>query len=491
MGAVAALFLHCGHGSSRPADPTRSADLTADPTADLAKPPGPVHPLIGYEAHFLITWQGARIGDAAEALRARGADDVRFERRERITVRRGDALAHSETLLIIDTDAALRARHVAMRQISNGAVQRWEARRNRDGDWLITTAEEPARLVPGDAVPADLVPLLLATARRAPASAASSDAAFDGPVVLAGYGFATAHLRMRAANQRTLTATLSAPGGVLRGRFFLGQGGTVMRVRSDDGSGAIRVDAATAAAPFVPPEIVDAASLPLASPAGPVQALRIEPVSAARALPPDLPGQRIDARAGGWHVRLTPGDADAPPASPAPSPVTVPDAALARLAARIIAESSPATAREEAFALARATAALLEDDLGAPTGGARTALAQGRGDCTAHSLLFAALAQARGISSRLVTGYRLDRDRLVRHRWALVAVDGVWIAVDPTHGEAPAAPRLVGLAIHGPRAAELALADDLAFAGLAGARARACAPALSGRPCARSTPRTR
>lgn len=488
MGAVAALFLHCTHGSRPPADPTWPPDLAAE----LA--PGPVHPLIGYEAHFVITWQGARIGDASEALRAHGAGEVRFERRERITVRRGDALAHNETLLVIDTDAALRARHVAMRQLSNGAMHRWEARRNRDGDWLITSAEEPARLVSGNAVPAELVPLLLATARATTAGATSAGVAFDGPVMLAGYGFAAAHLRMQAADERTVTATLSTPGGALRGRFFLGPGGTVMRVRSEDGSGAIRVDAATAAAPFTPPEIVDAASLPLVLPpshAGPIHALVIERVSAARALPPALPGQRIEVRPDGWHVHLAPGDADAPPASSAHPPATVPQAALARLAARIIAESSPATIREEAFALARATAALLDDDLGAPVGGARTALAQGRGDCTAHSLLFAALAQARGIPTRLVTGYRLDGARLVRHRWALVAVDGVWIAVDPTYGEAPAAPRLLGLAIHGPRMAELALADDLAFAGLAGARARACAPALSDRPCARSMPRTR
>jgi transglutaminase-like putative cysteine protease len=71
----------------------------------------------------------------------------------------------------------------------------------------------------------------------------------------------------------------------------------------------------------------------------------------------------------------------------------------------------------------------------------------------------------------VVTGYRLDGDRLVRHRWALVALDGRWLAVDPTLGELPAAPGHLALAAHGGSAAELTVVDETAFAGLARARA--------------------
>lgn len=175
-----------------------------------------------------------------------------------------------------------------------------------------------------------------------------------------------------------------------------------------------------------------------------------------------------------------------------PYPPAAPDAApeveVERLAAQIIAESSaPGAERDEAFALVRATAALLADDLGAPAGSAHTALMSGRGDCTAHAVLFAALARARGIPVRLVTGFRVDEDRLVRHRWAIVDVDGSWIAVDPTYGEAPSSPRLIGLAVHGTRTAELTLADEVAFAGLSRIRALACPePGLNARPCGRS-----
>lgn len=450
--------------------------------------------LLGYEAHFHITWNGARIGDAGESLRAHGDQRLRFERRERITVRRGDALAHSETDLVIDTDTALHAQRIAVRQIASGALRHGVARRNARGDWLVTYADEPPRLIPGATVPAELIPLLLAAAPNQGALR------FDGAVMLPGYGFAIAHLRVEEEDSRHLLATLSTAEGQLRSRFVLGQGGTLVRVEGEDGSGAARVDAAVAAAPFEAPEIVDAASIHITRlpryAAGPAEHLLLEPLPPDRPLPPPLPGQHIEPQYGAWSIRLSDGDAFAPPLSsvsyPPAAPGTAPDAELERLAARIIAESNePGAERAEAFALVRATAALLADDLGAPAGNAHTALMSGRGDCTAHAVLFAALARARGIPVRLVTGFRVDEDRLVRHRWAIVAVEGSWIAVDPTYGEAPSSPRLIGLAVHGTRTAELTLADEVAFAGLSRIRALACPePGVNAPLCGRSRLRT-
>jgi hypothetical protein len=440
-------------------------------------------PLRGYEAHFHITWNGARIGDASESLRQRDGQ-LRYERRERITVRRGDALAHSELDLIIDMDAGLRARRITVRQIASGAVRHGLARRNARGDWLVTYGDEPARMIPGETVPAEQIPLMLA------ASSSRAAVRFDGPVMLPGYGFAVAHLRVQAEDTRHLLATLSSAEGELRSRFVLGQGGTVLRVEGEDGSGAERVDPAAVAAPFAAPEVVDAASIPIAhapSHATLAPALVVlEPIPSGHALPPPLPGQHIAPGHGSWRVRLSRGDAFAPAVASDPyrpvAPEPAPDAALERLATRIIAQSSAAgTERDEAFALARATAALLADDLGATAASANAALTLGRGDCSAHAVLFAGLARARAIPVRLVTGLRVDGDRLIRHRWAIVAVDGAWIAVDPTHGEAPASARLIGLAVHGTRTAELALADEVAFAGLSRIRAYACpAPEVDG-----------
>lgn len=485
---VMLLTLHCSRG---PATEAR----THAPLASRAGDEPSRTLLRGYEAHFHITWNGARVGDASESLRPR-SDELRFERRERITVRRGDALAHSELDLVIDMDTGLRARRVAVRQIASGAVRHGVARRNARGDWVVTYGDEPVRMLPGDIVPAEQIPLVLA------ASPARAAVRFDGPVMLPGYGFAVAHLRLEtvAGDARHLLATLSSPEGELRSRFVFGQGGTLLRVEGEDGSGAERVDPAAAAAPFTPPEVVEAASIPLAEAlAGREPALVVlEPMAPGRALPPPLPGQRVLPGHGVWQVRLGRGD-ELPPAIasgpyPPVAPEPEPDTALARLAARIIAQSSAAgSERAQAFALARATAALLADDLGATAASAHGALMLGRGDCSAHAVLFAGLARARGIEVRLVTGLRVDQDRLVRHRWAIVAVDGVWIAVDPTHGEAPSSARLIGLAVHGTRTAELALADEIAFAGLSRIRAFACpwpedgVAGLSAPPCALSS----
>ena len=146
------------------------------------------------------------------------------------------------------------------------------------------------------------------------------------------------------------------------------------------------------------------------------------------------------------------------------------------MADAIVAESRARTPSEELSALARYTDRLIENDLTAPPPDARTAFALGRGDCTAHATVFAAFATARGFDVRLVTGFRLsdtdDGHRLVRHRWAVARIDDRWISVDPTYGESPASAVLLGLTAHGATAAELAIVDELAFAGFDGATAR-------------------
>jgi transglutaminase-like putative cysteine protease len=47
-----------------------------------------------------------------------------------------------------------------------------------------------------------------------------------------------------------------------------------------------------------------------------------------------------------------------------------------------------------------------------------------------------------------VTGFRVDGDRLVRHRWAVSWTGTAWIAVDAAFGAVPAGGDLVGLAVH-------------------------------------------
>jgi len=72
----------------------------------------------------------------------------------------------------------------------------------------------------------------------------------------------------------------------------------------------------------------------------------------------------------------------------------------------------------------------------------------------------------------------------VRHAWAIALLPGRTLAIDPTTGDA-VDDRYFPLAVHGAAAAEVALASELAYAGLTGARARFIDPRS-----ARSTPRT-
>lgn len=416
------------------------AACSAPPPARLAERDIEVdrHPLLGYRAGFALTWQGARMGGAVEELAAAG-DGLRFIRDERIVIRRGDLLVPYQTRIAIDTDRWLRAHRVVVDRRAGAVQTRGAAERDPDGRWRVRFGDAPARLLPGDAVPAELVPLLVA---------GSATRRFRGTVFLPGSGFALAELAVQPAAgdrhrpPRQVLARVLTDVGELRSTVLLTADGLVDRVVGADSVGARRVDVAELDQPFDPPELVDGASIPVAGAlpaAGPVDLV----VDVAWRPPPEpLPGQQVNGSGGRWQVRLLGG---------------APAAAGGRLA--------------ELSELARRSADLLEDDLGAPATEASAALALGRGDCTAHAVLFASMAAQRGFATRLVTGYRLDQGRLVRHRWAIAEVGGAWIAVDPTFGEAPAGPRLLGLAAHGASEDELSLVDAVAFAGMARARA--------------------
>jgi hypothetical protein len=87
-------------------------------------------------------------------------------------------------------------------------------------------------------------------------------------------------------------------------------------------------------------------------------------------------------------------------------------------------------------------------DLAAHPATLHAAAAATTGDCTTFALAYAALAAERAIPTRVVTGFRVDGDHLVRHRWAVSWTGGAWIAVDAAFGAVPAGGDLVGLAVH-------------------------------------------
>lgn len=410
---------------------------SVEPERDL---PAAAPDLARYRAVFELRWDGAPVGEARERLEPVAGGGLRFERRERWQVRRGAARVGGETVVVIAAGADLEPTRVEVRGTgASGTAVRTA------GGWRIEVAGEPPRI--GRGMPLEILPLLLA--RR-------GLAAWSGPVLLAGLGFAPARARVVEDGEGRRLVEISGPAGNLDMRVALEADGTVARAIGPDLS-AHRVGAA---APPRPPDLVALGEVAVAG----------EPAA-------EVELETRDGR----RLRLRPGAA-----CPAGCPPAVPDPeitpALAALAGRMAAgAASPA---DEIARLARGTARVLADDLtaGADPDAARVA-ARGRADCVGHAALFAALARARGHTVRLVTGYRLDGRRLVRHAWAIALLPDRALAIDPTRGE-PADDRYFPLAVHGAAAAEIALASELAYAGLSGARARFIAPRS-----ARSTPR--
>jgi len=376
-------------------------------------------------AAYDLRWGAALIGDAVER-----DDGARFTRHERVVVRRGDAVVVDELELAIDRRAG-HAHTVTLDRWRDGAVSRGRAEASATG-WIVSLDGEPD------------VALAPATPFEDAVASAAATGGFRGRVLLAGYGFAVADLTIapEAAGDGWLATLALDGGGALAAHIAYGSDGLADEIRGGDGVSARRRGLGAPAPRFVPIEVVVGSAIEIVG--GAARELAFPDAAAA---PPALPGQRIVTDADGWHLVL---DADAP-GDLAPEPLG-PDRtrAIAALTDRV--------------------AVAIVDDLGATANTIGAARVADRGDCTTHALRFAAEAAEVGIATRVVTGLRVDGALLVRHRWIVAWTGARWIAVDPTYDESPAAPLLVGLAVHGVRAAELALADAVVFDRL-GARA--------------------
>ena len=378
--------------------------------------------LSGHRAVYELRWGDHVVGEAREELAPAPGGGYRFERRERWVVRRGAAVVRGGLAVSIATTAALEPVAVEVR----GGAAGGRARREGDG-WRIAVDGEPVRRARG--MPIEILPLVLA--RRGLAR-------WSGPVLLSGLGFAPARAAVEPDGEGGRRVQISGPAGILTVRVALAADGTVAGVLGPD------LSAHRVAAPATPrpPDLLAAGALEVAGDPG--GAIAIDTAGGRRLL-----ASRVPAGA---------------PAVPDPPPSPADRALAARL---VRGAASPA---DEIARLARGTARLLAADPAA--------------DCVRHAAVFSALARARGHAVQLVTGYRLDGRRLVRHAWAAVTIAGRSRMIDPSTGETAGA-GYFPLAAHGSAAAEIALASELAYAGLTGARARFIAPRS-----ARSTPRT-
>ncbi len=372
---------------------------------------------------WALSWRGAAIGGAWER-----DDDTRFERHEQVIVRRGDQVVISDLDITIERDAGGVPIEIGVTRWQDGPVLDGTARAEAGG-WRVEVDGEAAVVVPA-AVPFEL------------ALRAAGRGGFHGPVILPGWGFAVATLDLVPSGAGHHVARLQVGERQLEASVRYDPDGAIAEIVGGDGVIARRAALDADLRPAEPAEVVDGNAIALDHRITGAPMMIVLP-DATAPRPPALPGQRATLGDATWSVTLDATAAgDVAPAPPGPDR----SAAIAALVHRVADD--------------------VDDDLGATVATTGAARAASRGDCTTHALRFAALADDVGIATRVVTGLRIDSGALVRHRWNLAWNGDRWIAVDPTWDEAPAAAALIGLAVHGARAADLAAADATVFDGL-------------------------
>jgi hypothetical protein len=375
------------------------------------------------ERHYAIWLGGAQVGTAHETEQWSRAGVV-VRRSEAMRFLRGDALVTLATTIEITADRRLAPSRVTWTETAQ-APRRGDAVHDATG-WTVTD-DVGVRRLPEAAIPAELAPLVV---RR--------DGRFAGVVFLPARGFVAGTGRIDPVAPRRLIARLElAAGATAEATIDLGDDAMPSRVVDGEGVIAIRITAAEAAIPFAPVDLIAATSIPLTG--TPSHRLVLE---GDLALPP-VPGQAVRVAHDGRERRDRRDGPDEPDRS---------DRIELELSAQLrggLPPGAPGPDRtREVAALVAGVRGHIAPDLAADLTSARAAAAATAGDCTTFALAYAALAVGRAIPTLVVTGFRVDGDRLVRHRWAVSWTGRAWIAVDAAFGAVPAGGDLVGLAIH-------------------------------------------
>jgi hypothetical protein len=414
----------------------------AGPRALPAPPPGPIAQPGDAERYYAIWLGGSQVGTAHET-ETWSRTGVVVRRSEALRFRRSDALVELATAIEITADRQLAPSRVTWTETAQ-TQRRGEAVRDAAG-WLVRDRDGVRRL-PRAAIPAELAPLVV---RR--------DGRFAGPVFLPARGFIAGIGRIEPVAAHRLIARLALEAGAAADarqdasgepgaepitratadatvEATIDLGADAMPIRVVDGEGVIatRITAAEAERAFEPVDVIAATALPLRG--RPSQRLVLE---LDIALPP-VPGQAM---------RPAEPAAAAPGAPGRRGPIEL--ALSARLPGGLVpGPAGPDRTRAIAALVARVRRRIAPDLAADPTT-ARTAASAVAGDCSTFALAYAALAAERAIPTEIVTGFRIDGERLVRHRWAVSWTGRSWIAVDAAFGTAPAGGDLVGIAVHG------------------------------------------
>lgn len=387
----------------------------AAPERPPPRPEPSVPSLADAAARYQLRFEGAAVG-YAELSRRRRAGGYRIRRLDVLAIERDGVRVDTRTVTTIDTGTDLEAQRV--HQVSRVGPLSREVSAKRDANGWTIARRGGSTTRTGAAVD------IFAIATLRPDREARA-------VLVPAAGFARLELRSRWRGSRVAVELVSALGSSVT-EISWRDDGLPAAWRSDTGESAVRIDG------LLEPEIAPAPLLALAAmPARGRRSRTVRITGARRPPPPSIASQRVRADGDDWIVSFAPPGAATPP---------------------------------ELADLVRLVADRIEDDVGLPGLSAGEALSMGRGDCTGHAAALSALARRRGLEASVVTGYRRAGRRWLRHRWVAVEVGGRQVFVDPSFREPrPRPDRLLALAVHGDSAAEIAVADLVAFSGMASA----------------------
>lgn len=357
------------------------------------------------QRHYTIWLGGAQVG-TAEETEVWSRSGVVLRRVETLRFMRGDAPVALATTIEIAADHALVASRVLWTE-NAGSVRHATAVRNARG-WTVQLDGTQLAL-PGEAIPAELIPLVV---RR--------DGTFAGAVFLPARGFVIGHGRIDPVAPFRLVARLELDANVVvEATIDLAEDGAPGRVVDGEGVIAMRATPAQARAQFPLVDLIAATSVPVTG-----RRSRRLALEGDLALPA-VPGQRAHLAAAGLSLELS-----------------------SRLPGGLPPGPDGGDRSRDIRAVVATVKSRIVPDLGARIATPRDASSATAGDCTTFALAYAAIAQRLAIPTRVVTGLRVDGDRLVRHRWAVSWTGIAWIAVDAAFGAAPAGGDLIGLAVH-------------------------------------------
>ncbi|HEY4177398.1 MAG TPA: transglutaminase-like domain-containing protein [Kofleriaceae bacterium] len=389
----------------------------AHPAPEASAPSHDGPEALGHDETRLYTiWLGgARVGTATE-VEMWTASGVTLRRTEALRFLRGDAPVAMTTTIEILADHALHPQRVTWTE-DNGSTRRASAHHEDSGwidDSMVSMAGAVMLPVDAAAVPAELVPLYV---RR--------DGHFAGSIFLPARNFVGGKGRIDSVAPHRLVARFALDAGpIAEATIDLEGDGMPARVVDGEGVIAMRATDEQARMPFAPVDLIAATSVPIDPAVHPSTHHERIALVGNLALPP-VPGQMAYTTGAGMEVDLSPSlPGGLPPGDAGPDRT----GEISELVASVRGRIAP--------------------DLGARTATPEDVDAATAGDCTTFALAYAAVAMRAGIPTRVVTGLRVDGDRLARHRWAVSWTGRAWIAVDAAFGRVPAGGDLVGLAIH-------------------------------------------